>query len=202
MSSASITRQSLGLPESPKLGCCININLSPKHQAQRTHMQVHSLDIPTTRVTVANSYFFMNQKLSAPPSSTSPLSLYLHQYPYFRKVWVQAGGRTGTSANWNRLHLGLPLQTSNSPPGSTHRQKWQRTPVFLPGKSHGQRSLVGYSPQGHKESDTTGRLDNSKALTGNSLLTRHWAESCNSIGSTSSYHNAGITIFYMQNVQV
>ena len=29
------------------------------------------------------------------------------------------------------------------------------TPVFLPGKSHGQRSLVGYSPSGHKESDMT-----------------------------------------------
>ena len=28
-------------------------------------------------------------------------------------------------------------------------------PVFLPGKSHGQRSLVGYSPWGPKESDTT-----------------------------------------------
>ena len=28
--------------------------------------------------------------------------------------------------------------------------KWQLTPAFLPGKSHGQRSLVGYSPQGHK----------------------------------------------------
>ena len=28
-------------------------------------------------------------------------------------------------------------------------------PVFLPGKSHGQRSLVGYSPWGHKESDPT-----------------------------------------------
>ena len=28
-------------------------------------------------------------------------------------------------------------------------------PVFLPGKSHGQRSLVGYSPWGHKESDMT-----------------------------------------------
>ena len=29
------------------------------------------------------------------------------------------------------------------------------TPVFLPGDSHGQRSLAGYSPWGHKESDTT-----------------------------------------------
>ena len=35
------------------------------------------------------------------------------------------------------------------------RRKWQSTPVLLPGKSHGQRSLVGYSPWGHKESDTT-----------------------------------------------
>ena len=35
------------------------------------------------------------------------------------------------------------------------RRKWQPIPVFLPGKSHGQRSLVGYSPWGHKESDMT-----------------------------------------------
>ena len=30
--------------------------------------------------------------------------------------------------------------------------KWQPTPIFLPGKSHGQRSLVGYSPWGYKRS--------------------------------------------------
>jgi len=30
------------------------------------------------------------------------------------------------------------------------RRKWQSTPVFLPGKSHGQKSLTGYSPWGHK----------------------------------------------------
>ena len=38
------------------------------------------------------------------------------------------------------------------------RRKWQSTPELLPGKSHGQRSLVGYSPWGHKESDTTEQL--------------------------------------------
>ena len=37
-------------------------------------------------------------------------------------------------------------------------RKWQPTPVFLPGKSHGPRSLVGYRPWGRKESDTTERL--------------------------------------------
>ena len=34
------------------------------------------------------------------------------------------------------------------------RRKWQPTPVFLPGESDGQRSLAGYSPRGHKESET------------------------------------------------
>ena len=38
------------------------------------------------------------------------------------------------------------------------RRKWQPTPVFLPGKSHGWRSLVGYSPWGRKESDMTEQL--------------------------------------------
>ena len=38
------------------------------------------------------------------------------------------------------------------------RRKWQSTPVFLPGESHGWRSLVGYSPWDHKELDTTEQL--------------------------------------------
>ena len=38
------------------------------------------------------------------------------------------------------------------------RRKWQSTPVLFPGKSHGQRSLVDYSPQGCKESDANGQI--------------------------------------------
>ena len=38
------------------------------------------------------------------------------------------------------------------------RRRWQPTPVLLPGIFHEWRSLVGYSPWGHKESDTTERL--------------------------------------------
>ena len=38
------------------------------------------------------------------------------------------------------------------------RRKWQPTPVLLPAKSHGPRSLVGYSPWGRKESDMTEQL--------------------------------------------
>ena len=40
----------------------------------------------------------------------------------------------------------------------TWRRKWQPTPVFLPGKLHGRKSLVGYSPWGHKELDITEQL--------------------------------------------
>ena len=38
------------------------------------------------------------------------------------------------------------------------RRKRQPTPVSLPGESHGQKSLVGHSPWGLKESDTTGAI--------------------------------------------
>ena len=39
------------------------------------------------------------------------------------------------------------------------RKEWQSIPVFLSGESHVQRSLVGYSPWGHKVSDTTEQLN-------------------------------------------
>ena len=41
---------------------------------------------------------------------------------------------------------------------SSGEWKWQPTPVLSPGESHGQMSLVGYSPWGHKDSDTTEQL--------------------------------------------
>ena len=48
-------------------------------------------------------------------------------------------------------HVGL-IPGLGSSPGVG---KWQPTPVFLPGKFHGQRSLAGYSPRGHKELNVT-----------------------------------------------
>ena len=50
---------------------------------------------------------------------------------------------------------------SGSIPGSGRfpwRRKWQPNSVFLPGKSHGQGSLAGFSPWGRKELDMTQRL--------------------------------------------
>ena len=64
----------------------------------------------------------------------------------------------------------LLAQTVKSPPAKQEtwvnpwvgkipwRRERQPTPVFLPGEFHGQRSLVGCSPWGHKESDTTEQL--------------------------------------------
>ena len=42
-----------------------------------------------------------------------------------------------------------------SPSNEYWSRKWQPTPVLLPGKPHGQRTLAGYSPRSCKESDTT-----------------------------------------------
>ena len=41
---------------------------------------------------------------------------------------------------------------------NSQRRQWHPTPVLLPGKSHGRKSLVGCSLWGHSESDTTERL--------------------------------------------
>ena len=59
------------------------------------------------------------------------------------------GGSDGKASVCNAGDLG-------STPG-LGRRKWQPTPVFLPGKSHGQWSLVGYLPRGRKELDMTER---------------------------------------------
>ena len=48
------------------------------------------------------------------------------------------------------FHIYLPWSDRTS-----WRRKWQPTPVFLSGESHGQRSLVSHSPWGHKETDMT-----------------------------------------------
>ena len=46
------------------------------------------------------------------------------------------------------------------------RRAWQPTPVFLPKESHGQRSLVGYSPWGHKKLDTVEQLSTAWSIWG------------------------------------
>ena len=79
------------------------------------------------------------------------------------------GNRWGNSGNNVRLYFGGSKITADG--DCSHeikrrlllgrkvmRRQWHPTPVLLPGKSHGQRSLVGCSPWGCYESDTTERL--------------------------------------------
>ena len=66
------------------------------------------------------------------------------------------GGTRGASLVAQRVnHLPTMWETWVQSLGQedTLEKEWQPTPVLLPGKSHEQRSLVGYSPQGCKESD-------------------------------------------------
>ena len=56
-------------------------------------------------------------------------------------------------ANAGDLRDAGSIPESGRYPGG--RRKWQPTLVFLPGEAHGQRSLEGYSPWGHKELDMT-----------------------------------------------
>ena len=77
------------------------------------------------------------------------LILHIYVYVIYTHIWVS-----------------LVIQTVENAPANAGkfnpwvgkipwRRERQPTPVFLPGEFHGQRSLVGYSPWGHKESDTT-----------------------------------------------
>ena len=71
----------------------------------------------------------------------------------------------GAAGKWDPQGCWICEQTQNLPSSRFsriclcfRRRQWHPTPVLLPGKSHGWRSLVGYSPWGRWESDTTERL--------------------------------------------
>ena len=75
-----------------------------------------------------------------------------------QKIKIDLGFPGGSDGKASACNAGDP----GSIPGlgrSPRRRKWQSTPPLLPGKSHGRRRLIGYSPWGRKESDTTERLD-------------------------------------------
>ena len=75
-------------------------------------------------------------------------------------LYVQVGSSEGKATAYNTGDLVFNPWVRKIP----WRRQWQPTPVFLPGKSHGLRSLVGYNPWGHKELDTTERLHFTTAL--------------------------------------
>ena len=88
------------------------------------------------------------EKAMAPHSSTLAWKIPLTEEP----GRLQSMDREKSDTT-ERLHFHFHFK------GSNWRRQWQPTPVLLPGKSHGRRSLVGCSPWGCKESDTTEWVD-------------------------------------------
>ena len=81
--------------------------------------------------------------------------IFLMELPQVYDQGQFLGGSDGKQSTCNAGDLGLIPVSGRSPGGGNGhpfwRRKWQSTPVLLPRKSHGQRSLVGYSPWGRKE---------------------------------------------------
>ena len=113
---------------------------------------------------------FPTLQADSPPSEPSGKPRYLPKCYITRDahVWnhtgyflslrthVGSGGSDSKESTCQRGRLEFDAWAGEIP----SRRKWQPTPVFLPGMSQGQRCLVGYSPWGHKESDTTEQLNN------------------------------------------
>ena len=76
----------------------------------------------------------------------------LHHYWVHNMSVGLPGGSDGKESAWN---AGDPGSIPGSGGINPWRREWSPTPVFLPEEFCEQRSLVGYSPWGHKESDTT-----------------------------------------------
>ena len=74
------------------------------------------------------------------------------------RILTQMGNTPGVCNHWNCKVLRSCHQEEDPVLPLLRRRQWHPTPVLLPGKSHGRRSLVGYSPWGLKELDTTERL--------------------------------------------
>ena len=98
------------------------------------------------------------------PSSTPPSPPHSVSIPGTK--WRPRKRTRKININQNRAKMWKRNQNNGLllwPRGKTElrwleRKQWQPTPVLLPGKSHGWRSLVGCSPCGREESDTTERL--------------------------------------------
>ena len=102
---------------------------------------------PCVICTVNQGHIPLNQTAQDPPEVTFVSLWETHCCQWKSRHCV-------TGSRWGVTEEGNPAGLSSCSGGLiSWRREWQPTPVFLPVESHGQRSLVGYSPQGRKESD-------------------------------------------------
>ena len=79
---------------------------------------------------------------------------FLPKAPFIRKVITQNGTSLWLSGK-ESTSQGRRREVDPWVGKISWRRKWQPTPVSFPEKCHGQKSLAGYSPRGHKELDMT-----------------------------------------------
>ena len=117
----------------------------------------------------------------------------------------------GRLQSMGSLRVGHDWATSLSLFTFVHwRRKWQPTPAFLPGESHGRRSLVGCSPWGHTASDTTEATQQHQALVlllkpGEAQLQEYksiWSITLSALGNKNLKVNGklqGLDLFHLPN---
>ena len=105
--------------------------------------KIESVTVSIVSPSIYHEVMGPEEKAMAPHSSTVAWKI----------PWMEEPGRLQSMGS---LKVGHDWATSLSLSTFMHwRRKWQPTPVFLPGESHGRRSLVGCNPWGRTESDTT-----------------------------------------------
>jgi len=97
-----------------------------------------------------------------------------------------SGGSDGKASAYN---VGDPGLTPGS--GRSSGEGNGNSPVLLPGKPHGRRSLVGYSPWGRKESDTTERIHSLTSSNTDTILSNTFINRTESFCSLGVYSNGG-----------
>ena len=117
------------------------------------HLNVQRMNPYTSMIINSWSNFFHSYSPSFIPSSYfyGKPRLYIVYYKYFFIAFLVAQTER-ICLQYRRA--GFDPLLGKIP----RRRKWQPTLVFLPGELHGQRSLVGDNPWGHKESDITEQL--------------------------------------------
>ena len=147
---------------------CIHISVFPFVYTTTYSPYLSPIYLSPTHLLFIHLFFYLLHLTIQPPINSSVYSI--NPSIYSSNRYLDPLSERICYLRWLRrysicLQCGRPR--SNPWVGKiSWRRKWQPTPVLLAGKSHGWRSLVGYSPWGRKESDVTEWLHLTSLLRG------------------------------------
>ena len=128
------------------------------HKSELRHVQPHPSKAFITASLTKTQCFFKAHKLFTFNQQQHYKNVYIHHVTQSRYI-LDTGGSVIKNSHDNTRDVGSIPEAARP-----LEKEMTTTPIFLPGESHGQRSLVGHRPWGHKELDTTRRLNNNKRL--------------------------------------